>query len=202
MSTLGKSGQVVALRLLFFCFSLCPVLQDLQLEPPVLNLRHLSLVPFLNHRIDSVRILMDLLDEGLGLLSPADRRSLVIRLLLVCLLALPELLLGLLDLLQILFERLLERRQPVLLPEAKLSELFPGHLALQQWPLLADSLHPQSLLALLRLIHEVLRVLVAVLRYYHAVLEIVLACLHRFEASSRKATFCVTLQRVEGRLAL
>ena len=56
---------------------------------------------------------MDLLDEGLGLLSPADRRSLVIRLLLVCLLALPELLLGLLDLLQILFERLLERRQPM-----------------------------------------------------------------------------------------
>lgn len=73
MSALSQSGQVSALRLLFFCFSLCPVLQNLQLESPVLNLGHLSFVPFLDHCIDSVRILMDLLDECLGLLSPANR---------------------------------------------------------------------------------------------------------------------------------
>lgn len=44
--------------------------------------------------------------------------------------------------------------------------------------------------------------LVAVVRHHHAILEIVLARLHRFEASARKATFLVALQRVEGGLAL
>jgi hypothetical protein len=100
----------------------------------------------------------------------------VVRLLIVSL-AFSELLLGLLDLLQILFERLLERRQPVLLPEVELSELLPGRLAFQERPLLTDSLHPQSPLSLLRLIDEVLRGLVAVVRH-HAVLEIVwLVCI-------------------------